>query len=40
MAEALGLQAGDVRIKAPYPGGAFGGKDGVTVQTLLGLAAV
>ncbi|MFH1115067.1 MAG: xanthine dehydrogenase family protein molybdopterin-binding subunit [Pseudomonadota bacterium] len=39
-AEALGLNVGDVRIIAPYPGGAFGGKDGVTVQTLLGLAAL
>jgi CO/xanthine dehydrogenase Mo-binding subunit len=25
---------------APFPGGAFGGKDGITVQTLLGLAAL
>ncbi|MDQ7785095.1 MAG: xanthine dehydrogenase family protein molybdopterin-binding subunit [Desulfomonilaceae bacterium] len=40
VAEALGLDLHDVRIKAPYPGGAFGGKDGVTVQTLLGLAAL
>ena len=29
-----------VRIIAPYCGGAFGGKDGVTVQSLLGLAAL
>ena len=27
-------------MTAPYPGGAFGGKDGITVQTLLGLAAL
>lgn len=37
---ALGLKDEQVRIIAPYPGGAFGGKDGVTVQTLLGLAAL
>ncbi|MBI5568561.1 MAG: xanthine dehydrogenase family protein molybdopterin-binding subunit [Desulfomonile tiedjei] len=40
VAEALGLDPVSVRIIAPYPGGAFGGKDGVTVQTLLGLAAL
>jgi CO/xanthine dehydrogenase Mo-binding subunit len=40
VAEALGLDPGKVRIIAPCPGGAFGGKDGVTVQTLLGLAAL
>lgn len=40
VAEALGLEARDIRIVAPYPGGAFGGKDGVTVQTFLGLAAL
>jgi CO/xanthine dehydrogenase Mo-binding subunit len=39
VAEALGLNMGQVRIIAPYAGGAFGGKDGVTVQSLLGLAA-
>jgi len=39
VAEALGLHMDRVRIVAPYAGGAFGGKDGVTVQTLLGLAA-
>ncbi len=39
-AEALGLEPRNIRIQAPYPGGAFGGKDGVTVQTLLGLAAL
>jgi len=40
VSECLGLDAGRVRIIAPYCGGAFGGKDGVTVQTLLGLAAL
>lgn len=40
VAEALGLDMNGVRIIAPYAGGAFGGKDGVTVQTLLGLAAM
>ncbi len=40
VAEALGLNMRQVRIVAPYSGGAFGGKDGVTVQTLLGLAAL
>jgi len=38
VAEALGINVEKVRIIAPYCGGAFGGKDGVTVQTLLGLA--
>ena len=38
--EALGLSPDKVRIVAPYCGGAFGGKDGITVQTLLGLAAL
>ena len=40
MAEALGIEVAQVRIVVPYVGGAFGGKDGVTVQTLLGLAAI
>ena len=39
-AAALGLEPGRVRIIAPYCGGAFGGKDGITVQTLIGLAAL
>jgi CO/xanthine dehydrogenase Mo-binding subunit len=39
-AEALGLEPERVRIIVPYVGGAFGGKDGVTVQTLVGLAAL
>ncbi|MGB6063329.1 MAG: xanthine dehydrogenase family protein molybdopterin-binding subunit [Desulfomonilaceae bacterium] len=40
VAEALGIEPERVRIIAPYAGGAFGGKDGVTVQSLLGLAAI
>ncbi len=40
VAEALGLDLAQVRVVAPTPGGAFGGKDGVTVQNLLGLAAL
>lgn len=40
VAEALGLDINKVRIIAPYCGGAFGGKDGITVQSLLGLAAL
>jgi len=37
---ALGLDPLKIRIRAPYLGGAFGGKDGATVQCLLGLAAL
>ncbi len=40
MAAALGLGVDKVRVIAPYLGGAFGGKDGITVQCLLGLAAL
>jgi CO/xanthine dehydrogenase Mo-binding subunit len=40
VAEALGLDPSQIRVIVPYVGGAFGGKDGVTVQTLLGLAAL
>ncbi|RJR25294.1 MAG: xanthine dehydrogenase family protein molybdopterin-binding subunit [Desulfobacteraceae bacterium] len=40
MAEAIGFDMHRVRIIAPYCGGAFGGKDGITVQSLLGLAAL
>ncbi|MEW6112008.1 MAG: xanthine dehydrogenase family protein molybdopterin-binding subunit [Thermodesulfobacteriota bacterium] len=40
VAEAIGLELEQVRVIAPYPGGAFGGKDGITVQTLLALAAL
>lgn len=39
VAEALGLDPQNIRIVVPYVGGAFGGKDGITVQTLLALAA-
>ncbi len=39
-AEALGLSPDKVRIVAPFLGGGFGGKDGITVQSLLGLAAM
>ena len=38
VAEALGLDPQNIRIIVPYIGGAFGGKDGITVQTLLALA--
>jgi CO/xanthine dehydrogenase Mo-binding subunit len=37
---ALGLDPFRIRIRAPYLGGAFGGKDGATVQCLLALAAL
>ncbi len=40
IAHALGLEMEKVRVKAPYLGGAFGGKDGITVQCLLGVAAL
>ena len=40
VADALGVPVETVRILAPYCGGAFGGKDGITVQSLLGLAAL
>jgi CO/xanthine dehydrogenase Mo-binding subunit len=40
VAEALGIDGERIRIKAPYCGGAFGGKDGITVQSLLALAAL
>ncbi len=40
VAEALGLDPSRLRISAPYLGGGFGGKDGITVQTLLVLAAL
>ncbi|MFH2046829.1 MAG: xanthine dehydrogenase family protein molybdopterin-binding subunit [Pseudomonadota bacterium] len=40
VAEALGLEIDSIRIIAPYCGGAFGGKDGITVQSLLALAAL
>ncbi|MHC1700248.1 MAG: xanthine dehydrogenase family protein molybdopterin-binding subunit [Humidesulfovibrio sp.] len=37
---ALGLDPLAVRVRAPYLGGGFGGKDGATVQCLLALAAL
>ncbi len=40
LARAFGLPFDRFRIKAPYLGGAFGGKDGVTVQGLLTLAVL
>lgn len=40
VAEALGLEQSRIRIRAPFCGGAFGGKDGITVQSLLALAAL
>lgn len=40
IAPAIGLDMEKIRIIAPYLGGAFGGKDGITVQCLLGIAAL
>jgi len=40
VATSLGLEQGKVRVIAPHLGGGFGGKDGITVQSLLGLAAL
>jgi len=40
VARALGLQPEAVRVTAPYLGGGFGGKDGISVQAWLGLAAL
>lgn len=40
VAEAIGLDPSRLRMIAPYAGGAFGGKDGVTVQSLIALAAL
>jgi CO/xanthine dehydrogenase Mo-binding subunit len=37
IAPVLGVDPGLIRVIAPYLGGAFGGKDGITVQCLLGL---
>jgi CO/xanthine dehydrogenase Mo-binding subunit len=39
VSEALGVDPSRIRIIVPQVGGAFGGKDGVTVQSLLALAA-
>ena len=38
--EAVGFDPEKIRIIVPYCGGAFGGKDGITVQSLLALAAI
>uniref|UniRef100_I2Q6X1 Aerobic-type carbon monoxide dehydrogenase, large subunit CoxL/CutL-like protein n=1 Tax=Desulfovibrio sp. U5L TaxID=596152 RepID=I2Q6X1_9BACT len=40
IAHALGLDPMNIRVRAPYLGGGFGGKDGATVQCLLALAAM
>ena len=40
LGEALGLPPTKMRIIAPYLGGGFGGKDGITVQGFLALAAL
>ncbi len=40
VATALGLNPENVQVVAPFLGGGFGGKDGITVQSLLGLAAL
>ena len=40
IAPALGLDMEKIRLIVPYLGGAFGGKDGITLQCLLGLAAL
>lgn len=40
VAETVGFEPEKIRIMAPYCGGAFGGKDGLTVQSLLALAAL
>ena len=40
VAQILEMDPKNVRIIAPYCGGAFGGKDSLTVQAYLGLAAI
>lgn len=40
LAHALDIPQGKIRVIAPYLGGGFGGKDGVTVQGFLALAAL
>ncbi|MBI5586064.1 MAG: xanthine dehydrogenase family protein [Deltaproteobacteria bacterium] len=40
IAEALGLDREAIRLIVPPCGGAFGGKDGITVQSLLALGAL
>ncbi len=40
LCEILGWGLDRIRIIAPYPGGAFGGKDGLTIQGFLALGAL
>lgn len=40
LAHALGIELEKIKVSAPYLGGGFGGKDGITVQAYLGLAAL
>jgi CO/xanthine dehydrogenase Mo-binding subunit len=40
LAEILDWSLDRIRVVAPYPGGAFGGKDGLTVQGFLALGAL
>ena len=40
LAEAIGLSPARIRVVAPCLGGGFGGKDGITVQGFLALAAL
>ncbi len=40
IAPVLGIDPAGIRVIAPYLGGAFGGKDGITVQCLLALAVL
>jgi len=40
IAKALGMAPERIHVTNPYLGGGFGGKDGATVQCLLGLAAM
>lgn len=40
LAEAIGLAPTKIHIVAPFLGGGFGGKDGITVQGFLALAAM
>ncbi len=40
ISRALSIPFEKIRVKAPYLGGGFGGKDGATVQCLLALAAL
>jgi CO/xanthine dehydrogenase Mo-binding subunit len=40
IAGALGIDMNRIRIRTAYCGGAFGGKDGISIQSLLALAAL